>query len=150
MQDPDQLAQYIFGQSCNPGNVAPRLGQAGDKPVGDWIVDARHDDWNCLRRPLQRAGARRVSNHDHVDRLVYQFAGHGVQSVHVAIGVDGSILNVLSFHPAEIAHPLFERCVGFGGTDFRSERNPTYTTDGRGRLSVAVQVREKQTNAACQ
>ena len=53
-------------------------------------------------------GTWTASDEDHVDFLPDQFAGQGVQAVHVAIGVDESILDVLPFQPAEIVHSLLE------------------------------------------
>ena len=106
MQDPNQLAQHLVVQVGNASDVATRLGQACDKPVAHWIGDVRHDDRYCLRRPLKRARTRYVSDHDHVDFLSDQFAGQGIHAVHVATGVDDSILDILPFLPAEIMHSL--------------------------------------------
>ena len=95
-------------------------------------------------------GGLPASDHDHVDFLPDQFAGQGVQAVHVAIGVDDSILDVLPFQPAEIMHSLLERRAQMGDSGFRSERQPPDTTDGRGRLSAAEPVRDEQADATCQ
>jgi hypothetical protein len=96
MQDRDQLSQDDFGLGCDPGNVAARLGQAGDKPAGDWVVDARHNDGDRRRRALHRARGRRVSNQDHIDTLPDQFLRHVAQMACLAIGIDGLILDVLA------------------------------------------------------
>src|SRR5205085_6411408 len=122
--------------------------QACDKPVAHRVVDARHDDRYRLRRPLQGARGRRVANHDHVDFLPDQSAGQDIQVIHVAIGIGGSILDVLPVQPAEIVHPLLERRIGFGGTGDRSERHPPDSRCVRGRLSADDPVRNEQADAA--
>ena len=57
-------------------------------------------------------------DHDHLDFLPDQFAGQGVQAIHVAIGVDESILDVLPFQPAEIMHSLLEGRAQMGASGF--------------------------------
>ena len=89
-------------------------------------------------------------SHDHLDFLPDQFAGQGVQAIHVAIGVDESILDVLPFQPAEILHSLLEGRAQMGASGFRSERQHPDTTDRRGGLSAAEPVRDEQADATCQ
>ncbi len=59
-----------------------------------------------------------LAGHDHLDLLLDQFAGQRLQAIHVAIGVDESILDVLPFQPAEILHSLRERREHMGARAF--------------------------------
>jgi hypothetical protein len=79
-----------------------------------------------------------------------QLLGQGVQAIHVAIGVNASILDVLPFQPSEILHSLHERRAQLSVRCLRSERQPSDTTDGRGRLSATEWVRDEQADGTCQ
>ena len=79
-----------------------------------------------------------------------QFPGQRIQPALVATGVDDTILDVLPLQPAKFLHALLEGRVQIGDSGFRSQRQPTETTDRRGRLSAAVSVRHEQADATCQ
>ena len=71
-----------------PVMLPPGLARLATNPAPTGFDDIRHDDRYCLRRPLKRARGRRVADQDDVDILPDQFAGQGVEAVHIVIGVD--------------------------------------------------------------
>ena len=102
---------------------------------------------------VARCAARAASaatNHNHVDFLPDQFARQGVQAVHIAIGIDESILDVLPLQPAEIMHSVLEGRAQIGTAGLRCERQPPDSSDRRGRLPTADPVRDEQADGACQ
>ena len=148
VQEPYQLAQYLNLLAGVAGDVSPRLGQTCDEPSADGVREARHDDGYRLCRPLRGAGSLPVSDQDHLDLLPEQFADQGLQTARVTIGIDDSILDVLPLQPAEFTHALLERRVEICDSGFRSERQPTDTTDRRSRLPMAGPKRDQQADAA--
>jgi hypothetical protein len=105
VKDADQLAEDLFLLGGDAGDVAGRLGQTGDEPASRGIADACHDDRYRLGRPLGARGCC-VAGPDHFDSLPDQFAGQGIQAIRGVLCVDESVLDVLPFGPAEIAHSL--------------------------------------------
>ena len=108
VQNPDQLSLHFVLLTGVPGDVPARLGQTGDKPGSNGVPDTRQDNGYRCRRPVCRASALPAPDNDHVDLLRDELANQNFQSVHVAIGINESILDVLAFMPAEIAHSLPE------------------------------------------
>jgi len=100
---------------------------------------------------VARCAARSCrAGHDDLDFLRDQFACQGIQTAHIAVGVDEAILDVLPFQPAEALHSLNERHAQTLGRRFRCRPQQSNTPDRRGRLSAADPVRDEQADATCQ
>ena len=88
-------------------------------------------------------------DHDDFDSFATSSAEPAVQTIHVAIGVDESILDVLALQPAEIMHPLLGRRVADARPWLltRTLSHPTRRIVC-GRLSASESVRDEQADAA--
>jgi hypothetical protein len=58
-----------------PGDVAARPREAGNKPIGNWVAHESHDNGNRPGRLLRRLHARQRCRDDDVDLELHQFSG---------------------------------------------------------------------------
>jgi len=59
LQQFDLLRRKLRGQAGHPGNVAARMGEAGNDPHADWVGGVDHDDRDLVCCPLYRQHGRR-------------------------------------------------------------------------------------------
>jgi hypothetical protein len=120
-----------------PGNVAARMGKAGDEPRAHGFYCHNHDDGEGRGR-LLGGGNRRVSNgYDDIDPERSQFGGEAGEPLGFPVGRSGFDHDVPALDIAEIAQPLTERLThgGIGGLGSRqvalSERSFPLTAPRR-------------------
>jgi hypothetical protein len=86
---------------------------------------------------LCRPRGEGIVDDDDVHRPPHQLAGHRVEAIHAAVGVEKLVLDDSSLLPAEIAHSLLELDMEVGGAVSRSDREPANATDRGDTLSAA-------------
>ena len=144
MQDFDPLAQHFGGLGGHASDVAPRPGQARDKPEAYGIPDADEHDRYRLRGFLRREGGQDIRGHDDVDLLLDQISGQRVESVEVGTGRSDPVLDVAAFDPPEVAHPLLEGVPEMAADGRRRCAQISDTPHRRSRLRVADAMRAQQ------
>src|SRR5262245_30508434 len=110
-------------EQCEPGDIASRMGKAGDEAGTDGIGDLREDDRYCAGRPLhwRQGGAR--SREDHIRLRCHEFGRIGARPDVISAGPAIVDLEVAAFAPSQLLQSLPERTgaglsfrVGFEST----------------------------------
>jgi hypothetical protein len=96
-------------QGRRAGDIPPRVRQAGDKPVSDWIRGRQHDDRDSVGRVLRRAGhGGSAQGHNEIDLTLDQLGGQRGELRDVALRVAELDDEILALHPAEVAQAVAE------------------------------------------
>jgi hypothetical protein len=110
MQESQPLSDHLRGEEIDPGRVAARSGEAGDKTKLDRVVAAAEHDRDCRGRSLGRDRSGRVAGRGDDGHTTPDQVSHQRRHA-VVLAVQPMVLDrhVLAFDVAEFAESLAER-----------------------------------------
>ncbi len=113
-QQRNLLGCGILERACEPGDVAARMRQTGDKSAAHWIYCACHDDGNGLGRTPRCRHRRPCPQYNDIDVLAYKLGSKVGKKLEPPFCEAPFHAEVFSLHQSDLPHASQKAAIDAG------------------------------------